>query len=151
MCISVDEAAKKWGIKPEAVLRYIYNGYIEDLTVTDNKVYLPDIPRPYLSRLKDQKNTADKICSAILKAYNNQMFLNPCLLSISREKFDFFLCQLEKSGYIDVCDPKADKGSFLRYAITPLGITMVKSSKSFNLSLNVDPNVNIGLVNNNVL
>lgn len=97
--ITIDEAADKWCVKSQTVIKYIYNGYIDGLSVDGNKLLLPDIPAPAV-RLREKKLTAEKIYMKILKACNQNLYLNSYILGISEEQFEMCMKQLEQRGCI---------------------------------------------------
>ncbi len=145
--MTIKEAIKKWNTTDKTMIKYLSEGYIDGVTITDNVVYIPDIGQPL--NIGNVKFTCGKIYYYILKALDDQRYINSNMLKITEEQFELFLSALESSGYISVSTESKPKNSILRYYITPEGVNLIKRCKNeisikksglieinFNLNLN---------------
>ena len=104
--MTIQEAAKTWGVKERTVFDYILKGYIYNLLVEDNVIMIPSIPKPYVKR---KPKTIAEYDTYILNAMNKNEYVNAKIMGISQEKFEERLNALIKAikifsqseGYVD--------------------------------------------------
>ena len=148
--ITIDEAAAKWSVKPKTVLDYIYKGYIPGIECKDNRLMVPDLPKPYVKAVNQKLNQEAKY-RVILKICNAGEYIDAHLLNITDEQFEAYINQLEKAGCLEKGTPSADSHSSLGWLITPAGVKMFSEGKLSlsNITINNTMNntVKNGLVN----
>ena len=104
--MTIQEAAKAWGVNERTVFDYILKGYIYNLFVEDNVIMIPSIPKPYVKR---KPKTIAEYDTYILNAMNRNEYVNAKIMGISQEKFEERLYALIKAikifpqieGYVD--------------------------------------------------
>lgn len=118
--MTISETLKKWGISPKTLLRYLDNGIIANVSVTDNIVNIPDIPKPLIPAY-NAKITKEKVVRYILKALNSFMYIDYKILFIEAEQFSAIMKQMEKNGYIEKTSDNADYLSTIGFISTENG------------------------------
>ena len=92
--MTIQEAAKAWGVKERTIFDYILKGYIYNLVVEDNLIMIPSIPKPYVKR---KPKTVAEYDTYILNAMNRNEYVNAKIMGISQDKFEERLKALTKS------------------------------------------------------
>ena len=132
--MTIAEAAKKWKVREKTVWNYIEKGYIYDLSLKNNEIILPDIPKPYTQH---NARNVNSIYNAILYACNNKLYLNADILKIDKQDFITYIFELEKTGYIARKNQNInDMETTLNYIPTKKGTDAAeKQNNTFNISL----------------
>ncbi|MCD7958865.1 MAG: hypothetical protein LUF89_05045 [Ruminococcus sp.] len=150
--MTIDEAAKKWDIQAKTVLDYIYKGYILDISCDNNEIMLPNIPKPAIQN-KRGKLSAQKIYETILRICDNEQYINAKIFGITEEQFEFYMQELEKSGYLSKTNSSADFRSNFGWNIMPTGAEMLLKRKfslpgiTINNPVGIQNAAKIGFVN----
>lgn len=131
--MTIQEAAKRWGVKEKTILGYILKGYIYGLSVVNNEIQLPEIPKPYVVRKPKTINQQDNY---ILNAMNKEYYVNAKIMDINQEKFRERLVALMSAKKISPKNP--DEISFL----TNLEFILA-SLESKNISVTVSPAIEL--------
>jgi len=137
--ITLNEAAEKWGIKADTIIKYIVEGVIDNIVIENNTIMLPDINKPhYIGKRK-----ADTY-HGILKAVRASEHFDWLLAKEEKRTFKAKLTALIESGYLLNVSNDDDLASVKGLA---LGIEGEKALKKKRFSINVTINNQIGLVN----
>ncbi len=132
--MTINDAAKKWDITPETVLKYIYKGLIPNLSIINNEIVLPDLPKPNITRKK--LNKAHKIDEYLCETLSNLQYSNYIIADIEPAHFKERLEALIVSGKIFKNVDNPDYTSTSDFSIT---------SKSNTVSINPTISANINL------
>lgn len=143
--MTIAEAARNWGMSERAILRLINGGCFFGMSVRENRLYLPDLPKPYRPRTKKEK--AQQIDRCILSALNNSQYLNQIILGVSKQKFSERLDALQNAEKIyqssDIERPTTKVSSTLGYSISAKqashngqGLTLNVNAVNVSTSLN---------------
>ncbi|MCC8112042.1 MAG: hypothetical protein LIO74_10805 [Ruminococcus sp.] len=144
--MTIDEAAKKWGVGYQMVLEYIYKEYIPDIEGKGSQLILPDLPKPY-TKSKSGKIKQETIYKTILRICNDGEYVNANLLKITEEQFEAYMNYLQKAKCLEKADLSADLHSNLGWIITFTGVDVL-SKKKFSLpNITINNTMKNGLVN----
>lgn len=141
--LTLKEVTEKWGLSENKILQLIKDGYINDVIVENHTLLLPDIPKP-LSIKKNINLDDDKRYHYILRACNENLYIDEYILKVNIEYFETLMTQLILDGYLT---GKFNGKDNLNCVITPKGIKSAKSRKKICINSIVNINNNIGLVN----
>ena len=131
--MTIQEAAKEWKVKEQTVLSYVLNGYIYGLTIENNEIIIPNIPKPHV---KSKPKTVTEYDRYILMAMNKECYVNAKIMGINQEKFKERLESLIKANKIFPKDEeKIDFISNLPFALC--------STETLNRNINITANMNI--------
>ena len=131
--MTIQEAANRWHVKEQTVLSYVLNGYIYGLTIENNEIIIPNIPKPHV---KPKPKTVIEYDKYILTAMNKECYVNAKIMGISQEKFKERLESLIKANKIfPKDDEKNDFTSNLAFALS--------STETLNRNINITANMNI--------
>lgn len=151
---TISEAAEKWHIKKETIMRYISEGAIANLLAENNIIKLPDIPPPhYMGKRKNIDPYRE-----ILKAIKNAEYIDSYLFADADENtfITYMKCLLDEN-YIKAKITDPDLTNNIDFVITPKGIEAIEKRKlniplAANVNLNVNVNNNqIGLINGKLI
>lgn len=95
--MTIREAAKEWKVKEQTVLNYILEGYIYGLSIENNEIVIPNIPKPHIKR---KPKTVAEQDNYILTAMNKEEYVNAKIMGIDQDKFAKRLEALIKSKKI---------------------------------------------------
>lgn len=141
--LTLEMATKKWCLSENKILQLIKDGYINDVTVENHILLLPDIPKPLLIK-KNVKLDENKRYRYILRACNENLYIDEYILKVNVEHFEILITQLITNNYLS--------GNFngknnLNCVITPKGIEYSNSKKKIYINNSIGINNNIGLIN----
>lgn len=147
--MNIREASNRWNVRENTVFDYINKGYIYGISVKNNKIIIPDIPKPYVKRKPKTVKGQDNY---IISALNNGCYVNADIMDLSPDKFKERLLALIKSKRIY---PR--KGSSVDYS-SSLDFVILNTTKvDFNINnligIQIETNFEsqIGLLNLDVL
>ncbi len=132
--MKIDVAATQWGLTTTTVLKYIYKGYIPGLSIVNNEIVLPELPKPNTTRKK--LNKADIIDDYLCETLSKLQYSNYLIANIAPDDFKDRLEALNKSGIILKKVDNPDYTSTLDFYL---------SSKSKSISINPTINANVNL------
>lgn len=95
--MTIQEAANRWGVKESTIWEYIGRGYIFNLSVDNNQIILPDIPKPYVKKNLKRASTID---ATIVDAIDKNLYVSYTSLGLSKEKFEERLRAIERKECI---------------------------------------------------
>ena len=131
--MTIREAAKEWKVKEQTVLSYILKGYIYNLTIENNEIVIPNIPKPHIKRKPKTVAAQDNY---ILTAMNKEEYVNAKIMGIDQDKFEERLKALIKADKIFPKDEeKIDFISNLAFALC--------STETLNRNIKITANMNI--------
>lgn len=141
--MTIQEAAKKWNIKENTVLKYIYKGYILGISVNENHIILPDILKPNVKSNKPK--TVALVDKYIMDTLNIFGYVSYPILNIDKEIFAERLNELERKDFIH----KKDNNCNDYYSSANFTLAHNEAYKQFVLSLTFAPTFSpkIGLIN----
>ena len=111
------EFAQNHGVKLKTVKKWFFSGYLpgsRENKETGELEIPEDTLKPYNPRAKEQKS----IGRSIVKACSLQRSVFPSMYKISQQRFDQYIEQLIKDGYIE---PYKTESGNTQYIDTPLG------------------------------
>lgn len=82
--MNVSAAASKWNVSKRTVIGYICNNYIIGISVENDELNIPDIPKPYVRKKPKKVADMDKY---IQNALNHDGYTNYKIMGIDRDKF----------------------------------------------------------------
>ena len=83
--MTIQEAANAWNVKVNTVFTYIIKGYIYGLTIENNEIIIPNIPKPYIIRKK--LKTTSEYDRYILMAMDKGGYVNAKIMNIEQNIF----------------------------------------------------------------
>lgn len=151
--MTLKQAKEKWGIGETALLNYIIDGLIGNISIINNEIIIPDISKP-LCIPKNTKRTSANVYKNIIKACNKGMYIDSFFMKsmgISRDEFKAYINELVEKGVLRKTDEYVDDYSNVGFILTLDGENIAaKSSKSsFTRALeavNVNMTTNFALV-----
>lgn len=148
--MTIQEAAKEWKVKEQTVLRYILKGYIYNLTIENNEIVIPNIPKPHIKR--NPKTVAEQD-NYILTAMNKEEYVNAKIMGIDQDKFAKRLEALIKSKKIfPKNDNSVDYSSNLDFVLSSKDDKNIVIAPSIDIKPTIEIKVadQIGVVNGKV-
>lgn len=147
--MTIQEAAKQWNIKEKTVMDYILKRYLFGLSIENDEIYVPDIPKPHVKTKPKCVSEQDKY---ILEAMNKGRYVNANILGVEQEKFKERLEALVRANKIyPKCSDAVDYTSNLGFVLSS------SDKKTFDLAVAATIEINptaevkladqIGLVN----
>lgn len=140
--MTITEAEQNWKLSRNTIFGYIADGLIDKLSVENNQIILPNVPKPKKIKI-NCKRSSENIYRWILKACNDNEYINAKLMGIDENRFLSHIQQLEKEKYIVVKNHDSELSSNLDCQITPKGIKSL-TSKSFKIALS--PTIEFNMV-----
>ena len=148
--MTIQEAAKEWKVKEQTVLSYILKGYIYNLTIENNEIVIPNIPKPHIKR---KPKTVTEQDNYILTAMNKEEYVNAKIMGIDQDKFAKRLEALIKSKKIfPQSDNSIDYSSNLKFVLLSKDDKNIVIAPSIDIKPTIEIKVadQIGLVNGKV-
>lgn len=148
--MTIQEAAKEWKVKEQTVLRYILKGYIYNLTIENNEIVIPNIPKPHIKR---NPKTVDEQDNYILTDMNKEEYVNAKIMGIDQDKFAKRLEALIKSKKIfPKNDNSVDYSSNLDFVLSSKDDKNIVIAPSIDIKPTIEIKVadQIGVVNGKV-
>lgn len=148
--MTIQEAAKEWKVKEQTVLSYILKGYIYNLTIENNEIVIPNIPKPHIRR---KPKTVAEQDNYILTAMNKEEYVNAKIMGIDQDKFAKRLEALIKSKKIfSQSDNSIDYSSNLKFILLSKDDKNIVIAPSIDIKPTIEIKVadQIGLVNGKV-
>lgn len=148
--MTIQEAAKEWKVKEQTVLSYILKGYIYNLTIENNEIVIPNIPKPHIKR---KPKTVAEQDNYILTAMNKEEYVNAKIMGIDQDKFAKRLEALIKSKKIfPQSDNSIDYSSNLKFVLLSKDDKNIVIAPSIDIKPTIEIKVadQIGLVNGKV-
>lgn len=148
--MTIQEAAKEWKVKEQTVLNYILEGYIYGLSIENNEIVIPNIPKPYINT---KPKTVAKQDNYILTAMNKEEYVNAKIMGIDQDKFEERLKALIKSKKIfPKIDNSVDYSSNLDFVLSSKDDKNFVFATSTDIKLTIENKVadQIGVVNGKV-
>ena len=147
--MTIQEAAKTWGVKEHTVFDYILKGYIYNLSIEKNAVQIPNIPKPYIHTKPKTVQQKDKY---ILTAMNKGLYVNAKIMGVDQEEFTERLIALIKGNRIFPKDEiVADYSSNLPFALSSdIEKNVITITNELNLNFEAKIADQIGLVNGKI-
>ena len=105
---------------------YLVKGYINNLSIKNNEIIIPDIPKPNINK---KAKGAKNIYKEILRVCCNGMYTNAKILNIDNQTFIAYLDNLEKEELICKKSNEKDGASTLNYIATVKGTNLFKNKK----------------------
>lgn len=139
--MTLEQASATWKTSGTTICKWICEGLINNISLKENKLILPDIPKPRIVR-KNIEITAEKAYKEILEACNKNEYIDAYLLRISEDQFVNYITILKQNGLLNGYGIDSNIG----YSITTKGIDFIKSKKR-KFDFNVNFNTQIGLAN----
>ena len=147
--MTIQEAAKAWGVKEYTVFNYILKGYIYNLSIEANEIMIPNIPKPYVKR---KPKTIAEYDTYILNAMNRDGYVNAKIIGLDQEKFTERLIALIKENRIFPKDETvADYSSNLPFVLSSdieKNVITIKNELNFNFEAKIADQ--IGLANGKI-
>lgn len=138
ICMTIKEASQKWGLTENTICKYIAKEWFDGIYCEQNRVLLPEIPKPYKTTLKGNE-TVERLLRTILKACNERRYLSAYMLGVSPAAFFDFIDTLKKEEMIE---GEAQYGaSNMGFKITLKGIKESKKKKLSSPVLNINVQV----------
>lgn len=147
--MTIQEAAKTWGVKERTIFDYILKGYIYNLSIEDNAVQIPNIPKPYVHT---KPKTIQQKDNYILTAMNKGLYVNAKIMGLDQEKFMERLIALIKSNRIFPKDETVmDYFSNLPFVLSSnLEKNTITIKNELNLNVEAKLADQIGLINGKI-
>lgn len=148
--MTIREAAKEWEVKEQTVLNYILEGYIYGLSIENNEIVIPHIPKPYVKR---KPKTINEYDNYILTAMNKGCYVNAKIMGIDKDKFAERLEALIKSKKIfPKNDNSVDSSSNLDFVLSYKDDKNIVIAPSIDIKPTIEIKVadQIGVVNGKV-
>lgn len=148
--MTIREAAKEWKVKEQTVLNYILEGYIYGLSIENNEIVIPNIPKPHIKR---KPKTVAKQDNYILTAMNKEEYVNAKIMGIDQDKFAKRLEALMKSKKIfPKNDNSVDYSSNLDFVLSSKDDKNIVIAPSIDIKPTIEIKVadQIGVVNGKV-
>lgn len=148
--MTIQEAAKEWKVKEQTVLSYILKGYIYDLSIENNEIIFPKIPKPHI---KGKPKTINEYDNYILTAMNKGCYVNAKIMGIDQDKFAERIDALIKSKRIFPKDEKSiDYLSNISFVLSPKENKNIVIAPSIDIKPTIEIKVadQIGVVNGKV-
>lgn len=148
--MTIQEAAKEWKVKEQTVLSYILKGYIYNLTIENNEIVIPNIPKPHIKR---KPKTVAEQDNYILTAMNKEEYVNAKIMGIDQDKFAKRLEALIKSKKIfPKNDNSVDYSSNLDFVLLSKDDKNIVIAPSIDIKPTIEIKVadQIGVVNGKV-
>ena len=148
--MTIREAAKEWKVKEQTVLNYILEGYIYGLSIENNEIVIPNIPKPHIKR---KPKTVAEQDNYILTAMNKEEYVNAKIMGIDQDKFAKRLEALIKSKKIfPKNDNSVDYSSSLDFVLSFKDDKNIVIAPSIDIMPTIEIKVadQIGVVNGKV-
>lgn len=156
--MTIKQAEEKWDEKLKNIFEYIANGWIKDISINDNQIIIPDMPKPYKIK-SNPKRTASNIYKYILLACDSGEYIDSNFMSklnVTPGEFKLCINELLDKKIIRKNEDYKNDYSNIGFTLTLDGIDIAKNYTSsptklinklskFNISLNVI--TQIGIVN----
>ena len=145
--MTIREAAKEWKVKEQTVLNYILEGYIYGLSIENNEIVIPNIPKPHIKR---KPKTVAEQDNYILAAMNKEEYVNAKIMDIDQDKFEERLKALVKSKKIfPKSDNSIDYSSNLDFILSSKDDKKIVVAPSIDIKPTIEIKVadQIGVVN----
>ncbi len=95
--MNIKEAAQEWNVSIKTVLNYIEKKYIIGISVNDDEIIIPQIPKPHVKRKPKKIRDIDKyICDTL----NYGRYTNYRIVGVKKEIFEERLIELTKAELI---------------------------------------------------
>ena len=140
--MNIETASKKWGVSTNTVLKYIYNGYILNLSIEENEIIVPNISKPYI--IKGKINTIMKLDYSILKSLESIQYFNYKIAGVTDDLFKERLLILEEEKKIYRKTDTPNFASNIDFAIASLQTDDLKKDISL---ITINPTLQVGLMN----
>ncbi len=148
--MTLKQAKKKWGIGETSLLNYISDGLINNISIVNNEIIIPDISKP-LYVPKTAKRTAVNVYKNILKACDRGMYIDSLFMKnigISREEFKAYINELVEKGILRKTDKYVDDYSNVGFILTMEGKNIATKccKNSFQRALeamNINPTISL--------
>lgn len=146
--MNIEAAAKKWDVKTRTVLEYIEKRYIIGISICDDEINIPCIPKPYIKKKPKTVKEKDKyICDAL----NHQGYANYRILGISKEEFKERLCELINARKIRIKDTDIhDYETTLNYTLLAFDDNKLIIAPTIAPTIDIKLADQIGLVNTKI-
>lgn len=139
--ITLSEAASRWNISWERLLRLLELGMIRGVKVNDHSVLLPAHRTIKIPKEK-QELTVDYISKCILETCDKMGYVDNRLLQIKEDEFAKIITSLESDGLLERTSKNGPLYSNESYMITSKGLEVAKKSRfslnNITLSLSVN-------------
>lgn len=143
--MTVEEAAKRWGVRQTTVWGYIRKGFIIGIWSEKNIIHVPDISKPHIVKA-NMKRSEKNICNHIMKAIYNHEYIDSFIFGISEDTFSSAIKCLIQQGYIS-CDANRKQLSNVKCKLTSEWYERFKQGKNVNINFRFDikliPTVNV--------
>ena len=127
--MTIAEAEQRWKLCKATILGYLADGLIDPISIADNQIILPDIPKPKKIKSNSKRNSAN-IYRWILEACFKNEYISASLIGISTDTFDNHLQQLVREQYLIIHDNSHHNSSNISCQITQKGINELKTKKT---------------------
>ena len=131
--MTIQEAAKEWKVKEQTVLSYILKGYIYNLTIENNEIVIPNIPKPHIKR---KPKTIAEQDNYILTAMNKEEYVNAKIMGIDQEKF------AERLQALITANKIFSKNENVSDFSSNIGFILV-NSKENKVEININPKIEV--------
>lgn len=146
--MNIENAAKEWKVTVKTVLDYIGKRYIIGISIVDDEIIIPSIPKPYV---KKKPKTIKDIDNYICEALNHEGYANYRILDIEKEKFEERLRALTDSNMIKQRNPaNQDYKTTLNYMLVASAEKTVVIAPTIAPTIEMKIADQIGLVNTNI-
>lgn len=147
--MTIQEAAKQWGVKEKTIMGYILKKYLSGSSIENDEFYVPNIPKPHVKTKPKCVSEQDKY---ILEAMNKGRYVNANILGIEQEKFKERLEALVRANKIyPKCSNTVDYTSNLGFVLSSSDKKVFDLAVAATIEINPTAEVKfadqIGLIN----
>lgn len=133
--MNIKTAAENWHVSVKTILGYIEKKYIIGISVKDDEIVIPSIPKPYIKR---KPKTVDDMDKYIREALNHNCYANYRIMGIEKNTFKERLNEMTAANIIKQRYPdNTDFETTLNYML------VASADKSIVISPTISPKVEI--------
>lgn len=148
--MTLKQAKEKWGICEKTLLNYIIDGLIDNISIENNEIIIPDISKP-LCIPKSTKRTTANVYKNIIKACSKGMYIDSFFMKsigIGRDEFKAYINELVEKGVLRKTDKYVDDYSNVGFVLTMEGENIAAKccKSSFQRALkaiNINPTISL--------
>lgn len=145
--MDIRTAAKEWNVSVKTVLDYIEKKYIIGISVNDDEIIIPQIPKPYVKR---KPKTIKEIDKYICDTLNHGGYTNYRIIGIEKDKFKERLFELMESNTIKQKTDVNDYETTLNYTLAATAEKSLVIAPTISSTIEMKIADQIGLVNTQI-
>lgn len=146
--MDIKNAAREWNVSVKTVLSYIEKKYIIGISVENDEIIVPSIPKPYIKRKPKTVSDVDKY---IRNTLDHNGYANYRIIGIEDKVFKERLQELTNANLIKQRDPEnSDYQTTLNYMLVASVDKAIVISPTIAPTIELKVADQIGLVNTQI-